>query len=234
MCQLWKPSRLGKKRKCLSEAWNGIKTEDGILRKNIQPSLLDIAQKSYSCVKIQKLKEELDKLGTCLSPSSTSSENLDNMGSNVEVPDNSRARLRFSILYHRERLELFLMVIEATGLPSQRSTDYAVWVKGESEVKHFNKYSRHTVLGEVRVTLSQLKSCWSMEFCEELQKTTKNIVGEVLVSLKCLPISQRIEVGLLKARTASLCSCPDKSKGCHLRINKVAQIFTMKLEPDEV
>lgn len=51
------------------------------------------------------------------------------MGSNVEVPDNSRARLRFSILYHRERLELFLMVIEATGLPSQRSTDYAVWVR---------------------------------------------------------------------------------------------------------
>ncbi|NWW45412.1 SYT11 protein, partial [Pedionomus torquatus] len=71
------------------------------------------------------------------------------------------------------------------------------------EVQRFDKYSRKTVLGEVRVTLSELKASQSLVLCKELQKTTKDIVGEVLVSLKCLPISQRIEVGLLKAKTTS-------------------------------
>ncbi|XP_066475676.1 synaptotagmin-B-like [Tiliqua scincoides] len=78
------------------------------------------------------------------------------------------------------------------------------------EVKHFDKYSRHIPLGEVRIALNALKTSQSLEFCEELQKATKDAVGEVLVSLKCLPISQRIEVGLLKVKTASLCSDPEK------------------------
>ncbi|NXT59674.1 SYT9 protein, partial [Pluvianellus socialis] len=71
------------------------------------------------------------------------------------------------------------------------------------EVQRFDKYSRNAVLGEVRVTLRDLKASQSLILCEELQKTTKDTVGEVLVSLKCLPISQRIEVGLLKAITTS-------------------------------
>ncbi|XP_063187805.1 synaptotagmin-11-like [Chroicocephalus ridibundus] len=71
------------------------------------------------------------------------------------------------------------------------------------EVQRFDKYSRNAVLGEVRVTLSELKASQSLVLCKELQKTTKDVVGEVLVSLKCLPISQRIEVGLLKAKTTS-------------------------------
>lgn len=41
----------------------------------------------------------------------------------------------------------------------------------------------------------------------------QDIVGEVLVSLKCLPISQRIEVGLLKAKTTPPRSTAGKSKG---------------------
>lgn len=42
---------------------------------------------------------------------------------------------------------------------------------------------------------------------------SQDIVGEVLVSLKCLPMSQRIEVGLLKAKTTSPQSTEEKSKG---------------------
>ncbi|NXN51039.1 SYT11 protein, partial [Rynchops niger] len=79
------------------------------------------------------------------------------------------------------------------------------------EVQRFDKYSRNSVLGEVRVTLSELKASQSLVLCKELQKTTKDIVGEVLVSLKCLPISQRIEVGLLKAKTTSPRSTAEKN-----------------------
>ncbi|XP_035184095.1 synaptotagmin-5-like isoform X2 [Oxyura jamaicensis] len=81
------------------------------------------------------------------------------------------------------------------------------------EVQQFDKYSRNAVLGEVRVALRELKASRSLAVCAELQKTTKDIVGEVLVSLKCLPISQRIEVGLLKAKTTPTCSTAGKSKG---------------------
>ncbi|NXW05731.1 SYT11 protein, partial [Fregetta grallaria] len=79
------------------------------------------------------------------------------------------------------------------------------------EVQQFDKYSRNTVLGEVRVTLRELKASQRLVLCEELQETTKDIVGEVLVSLKCLPISQRIEVGLLKAKTTFPRSTADKN-----------------------
>ncbi|NXT39718.1 SYT12 protein, partial [Pelecanoides urinatrix] len=79
------------------------------------------------------------------------------------------------------------------------------------EVQRFDKYSRNTVLGEVRVTLSELKASQSLVLCEELQENTKDVVGEVLVSLKCLPISQRIEVGLLKAKTTFPRSTADKN-----------------------
>ncbi|XP_021258626.1 synaptotagmin-5-like isoform X2 [Numida meleagris] len=79
------------------------------------------------------------------------------------------------------------------------------------EVQHFDKYSRSATLGEVRVALSQLRASQSLILCAELQKTTKDIVGEVLLSLRCLPISQRMEVGLLKAKTTPPCSAAEKS-----------------------
>uniref|UniRef100_A0A803YL24 C2 domain-containing protein n=2 Tax=Meleagris gallopavo TaxID=9103 RepID=A0A803YL24_MELGA len=79
------------------------------------------------------------------------------------------------------------------------------------EVQHFDKYSRNATLGEVRVALSQLKASQSLVLCAELQKTTKDVVGEVLLSLRCLPISQRMEVGLLKAKTYPPCSAAEKS-----------------------
>ncbi|XP_068116256.1 synaptotagmin-1-like [Hyperolius riggenbachi] len=71
------------------------------------------------------------------------------------------------------------------------------------EVKDFDKYSRHTLIGETRVALKDLKTSETLEFCEELQEKTKDIIGEVLISLKCLPTAQKIEVGILKFKSSS-------------------------------
>ncbi|KAM9302368.1 synaptotagmin-2-like [Gastrophryne carolinensis] len=78
------------------------------------------------------------------------------------------------------------------------------------EVKDFDKYSRHTLIGETRVELKDLKVSKTLEFCEELQEKTKDIIGEVLISLKCLPTAQKIEVGILKFKTSSLTSIQPK------------------------
>lgn len=68
------------------------------------------------------------------------------------------------------------------------------------EVRDFDKFSRHTVLGEVRVPLGQLNISYPLELQDDLQIPQKDLVGEVLLSLKFLPTSQRLEVGLLKVR----------------------------------
>ncbi|KAJ7344308.1 hypothetical protein JRQ81_000258 [Phrynocephalus forsythii] len=94
------------------------------------------------------------------------------------------------------------------------------------EVKHFDRYSRHIPLGEVRVALNTLSTSESMEFCEELHEVTKDTVGEVLVSLKCLPISQRIEVGLLKVKTALLYNSPEKR--IYARIDAFCNLYKQK------
>lgn len=70
------------------------------------------------------------------------------------------------------------------------------------EVRDFDKFSRHTVLGEVRVPLGQLNIFYPLELQEDLKMPQRDLVGEVLLSLKFLPTSQRLEVGLLKVRTA--------------------------------
>ncbi|KAK0148129.1 Synaptotagmin-1 [Merluccius polli] len=69
------------------------------------------------------------------------------------------------------------------------------------EVKDFDEFSRHMVLGEVRVPLRHLNMCYPLELQEHLQTPQKDPVGEVLLSLKFLPTAQRLEVGLLKIRT---------------------------------
>ncbi|KAL6107242.1 uncharacterized protein ACO6RY_10919 [Pungitius sinensis] len=69
------------------------------------------------------------------------------------------------------------------------------------EVRHFDKFSRHTVLGEVQVPLGQLNISYPLELQEDLKTPQKDLVGEVLLTLKFLPTSQRLEVGLLKVRT---------------------------------
>ncbi|KAM3870257.1 synaptotagmin-2 [Diretmus argenteus] len=69
------------------------------------------------------------------------------------------------------------------------------------EVRDFDKFSRHVVLGEVRVPLGRLKISYPLELQEDLQTPQKDHVGEVLLSLKFLPTSQRLEVGLLKIST---------------------------------
>ncbi|AWP08900.1 putative synaptotagmin-2-like [Scophthalmus maximus] len=76
------------------------------------------------------------------------------------------------------------------------------------EVCDFDKFSRHTVLGEVRVPLGQLNISRPLELHRDLQRPQKDLVGEVLLSLKFLPTAQRLEVGLLKVRTVptEICS----------------------------
>ncbi|XP_041851935.1 synaptotagmin-5 [Melanotaenia boesemani] len=70
------------------------------------------------------------------------------------------------------------------------------------EVRDFDKYSRDAVLGEVRVPLGQLNISYPLELQEDLQIPQKDLVGELLLSLRFLPTSQRLEVGLLKIKMA--------------------------------
>ncbi|KAL6479123.1 hypothetical protein MHYP_G00125560 [Metynnis hypsauchen] len=69
------------------------------------------------------------------------------------------------------------------------------------EVRDFDKYSRHGILGEVRAPLNSLNIIYPLEILEDLQPPKKDAVGEVLLSLKYMPTSQRLEVGILKIRT---------------------------------
>ncbi|KAM9815569.1 synaptotagmin-2 [Syngnathus typhle] len=69
------------------------------------------------------------------------------------------------------------------------------------EVRDFDKFSRHAALGEVRTPLKQLNISYPLELKGKLNTPQKDLVGEVLLSLRFLPTSQRIEVGVLKVRT---------------------------------
>ncbi|XP_030622834.1 synaptotagmin-A [Chanos chanos] len=78
------------------------------------------------------------------------------------------------------------------------------------EVRDFDKFSRHGILGEVRANLENLRISYPLEMLEDLQKPKKDKVGEVLLSLKYMPTSQRIEVGVLKIRSLSQLSKGEK------------------------
>ncbi|XP_054632902.1 synaptotagmin-1 [Dunckerocampus dactyliophorus] len=69
------------------------------------------------------------------------------------------------------------------------------------EVRDYDKYSRHKALGEVRTSLGQFNISYPLELKGKLHSPRKDLVGEVLLSLKFLPTSQRLEVGVLKVRT---------------------------------
>ncbi|XP_054475514.1 synaptotagmin-2 [Anoplopoma fimbria] len=101
------------------------------------------------------------------------------------------------------------------------------------EVRHFDKFSRHTVLGEVRVPLGQLNISYPLELQEDLKTPQKDLVGEVLLTLKFLPTSQRLEVGLLKVRTVPTEICSDAAlyarisvqcNQCKLRYQKTSAV----------
>uniref|UniRef100_A0A8B9DNJ3 C2 domain-containing protein n=1 Tax=Anser cygnoides TaxID=8845 RepID=A0A8B9DNJ3_ANSCY len=245
VCQLQKRHRARKKKKYHSEDRVRIKAENGFWGKKMPPLLLDTSKASNADFKMTELQAGPDEPHFC--PSCSTSEDPSNDGGPLP---SSRGKLKFSLLYRRERCELLVSGLEAWGLPGRGHTGSAVrarllqevpsripglqcvvqeWrsrvVKSCSrlafgdhfvcslrdaevekstlklEVQRFDKYSRNAALGEVRVALRELKASRSLAVCAELQETTKDIVGEVLVSLKCLPISQRIEVGLLKAKT---------------------------------
>ncbi|XP_053251359.1 synaptotagmin-5-like [Podarcis raffonei] len=255
-----KSSRLWEERKFANEARRRIVEENAFEGERSQTPLLGIAREYVQEVKIQRIQKELKKLGICFSPpASENSHEMGNLSSDAVVSDEYPGKLKFSLLYNKEQLELLLTVTGALGLPTQQCTNTFVKVRllscassqspdlqyivhewqthvaknssspdfGDQftctlqeaeltrssiklQVKHFDKYSRHMPLGEVRIALNALNTSRKIEFCEELQKATKDTVGEVLVSLKCLPISQKIEVGLLKVKTAFLYNSPEK------------------------
>ncbi|XP_066439075.1 synaptotagmin-2-like isoform X2 [Eleutherodactylus coqui] len=169
------------------------KMEKNILIKSLSPNFLDVARKEQDS-KIQLMQKEMEKLEVHLTPSPPSTESLDNVGSDSDYPQGARGRLKFHLHYNEKTTTLRLAVIEATDLPEYTRDPF---------VKDFDKYSRHTLIGETRTVLKDLKVSESFEFNEELQEKSKDIIGEVLVSLKCLPTAQKIEVGILKFKTSS-------------------------------
>ncbi|XP_039539744.1 synaptotagmin-7 isoform X3 [Pimephales promelas] len=85
------------------------------------------------------------------------------------------------------------------------------------EVRDFDKYSRHGILGEARVPLNSLKMSYPLELRQDLQVPKKDMVGEALLSLKYLPTSQRLEVGVLKIRT--VCHSNKTERAIYARIS---------------
>ncbi|KAK7160211.1 hypothetical protein R3I93_007994 [Phoxinus phoxinus] len=85
------------------------------------------------------------------------------------------------------------------------------------EVRDFDKYSRHGILGEARVPLNSLKMSYPLELRQDLQVPKKDMVGEALLSLKYLPTSQRLEVGVLKIRT--VCHSNKTERALYARIS---------------
>ncbi|XP_078270937.1 synaptotagmin-1 [Rhinoraja longicauda] len=77
------------------------------------------------------------------------------------------------------------------------------------EVLDFDKYSRFDAFGEVRISFSNLDLSNATEFCEDLQKIQKDVIGEIFVSLKYLPTAQKLEVTPLKVKVGCLSNSPD-------------------------
>ncbi|XP_051885640.1 synaptotagmin-2 [Pristis pectinata] len=77
------------------------------------------------------------------------------------------------------------------------------------EVWDFDKYSRCDALGEVRISFSSLDLSNATEFCEDLQRVQKDIIGEIFVSLKYLPTAQKLEVAPLKVKIGCLSNNQD-------------------------
>ncbi|XP_075898785.1 synaptotagmin-2 isoform X2 [Nelusetta ayraudi] len=86
------------------------------------------------------------------------------------------------------------------------------------EVRDFDNFSRQTVLGEVRIPLEQLNISYPIEMLKDLQPPQKDLVGQVLLSLKFLPTSQRLEIGVLKVRTALTGKCSDAALFVKIRV----------------
>ncbi|XP_011474650.1 synaptotagmin-2-like [Oryzias latipes] len=102
-------------------------------------------------------------------------------------------------------------------------------LKLRMEVRDFDKFSRQTLLGEVNLPLKHLDISFPLVLQEDLQAPQKDLVGEVLLSLKFLPTSQRLEVGLLKIRTAFPNICSDAALYAKISV----QCNQSKLKPQK-
>ncbi|XP_069385103.1 synaptotagmin-2 isoform X2 [Paralichthys olivaceus] len=178
-------------------------------------------------MQVEDVSTEVHRLSRCLPQTSGSSQAEGDEGEqlNVKKVDGS---LRFSLYYDQPQSRLVVTVLQVEGLQELSQTCCLqpfvklrlMWAGSEGadvkgcrgeEVWNFDKFSRHTVLGEVRVPLGQLNVSYPLELHEDLQIPQKDRVGEVLLSLKFLPTSQRLEVGLLKVRTAPTETCSDSA-----------------------
>ncbi|XP_075693058.1 synaptotagmin-2-like [Rhinoderma darwinii] len=245
----YKATSIVKDKKFISGSNVEKKTEGNILVKSLSPGFFEVARKEQDS-KIQLMQKEMEKLEVHLTPSSPSTESLDDVGSDTDHPQGPRGKLKFNLHYNKKTTTLRLNVIEATDLPEYSRDPFVrirVFSKADEqsevqsvlhecetrvvknsrnpmfdedfsfslkdyplsnislklEVKDFDKYSRHTLIGEIKILLKDLKVSENLEFDEDLQEKTKDIIGEVLISLKCLPTAQKIEVGILKFKTSS-------------------------------
>ncbi|XP_067151434.1 synaptotagmin-1-like [Apteryx mantelli] len=220
MRQLQKHNRTGKKKKHHSEGCVRAKAEKGTWGEKTPPFLLDITKRNNAGIKIQKLRAELDKPSACLPFSPTRTENLNGANSDLDFLHSSRGKLKSSLLYCREQRELLLTGLEARDLPSQGRAKSSVCIRLLRQVpSHIPGLQCMVHEWQSQVVKNCSRPAFGDKFvCSlrdtEVEKSTlklEDVVGEVLVSLKCLPISQRIEVGLLKAKTAPPCSTANKT-----------------------
>ncbi|XP_033913345.1 synaptotagmin-6-like isoform X2 [Acipenser ruthenus] len=183
----------------------------------------DIQKHDY---KVQKLEDEIKKLSRCLSATSSISEQDSADFQSITEADaqmNIHGKLRFSVSYNREQSQFAVTVLDATDLPVRdfsQSTNPFVKVKLLSGLLSkqpnlqcvLQEWETKTVKNSRNPVFGSQFSCPLTE--KELKTITLKLedsVGEILLSLKYLPTAQRIEVGLLKIKTASLTSNQDKA-----------------------
>ncbi|KAM9376686.1 synaptotagmin-6 isoform 2-T2 [Pholidichthys leucotaenia] len=179
--------------------------------------------------KVEDVRIAAHRLSRCLSAASSSlsvSSMVDEDIREQTAIKKVDGSVRFSVYYDQLQSRLVVTVLQVGGLQQHSETRSLqpfvkirlMWAGSEGveleglkdeEVRDFDKFSRHTVLGEVRVDLGQLDISYPLELQNDLQIPQKDLVGEVLLSLKFLPTSQRLEVGLLKVRVVLGEMCSD-------------------------
>ncbi|KAM7413938.1 hypothetical protein PAMA_018976 [Pampus argenteus] len=178
--------------------------------------------------KVEDVGRKVHMLSRCLSQASYSLESRQAIGDTGEQANVGKVEgsLRFSVYYDQLQSRLVVTVLEVEGLLEQSLTHSLqrfvkirlMWAGGTVESGSDEEGERTgsvlwTVLHEwqTRIVKGSCNPLFGDQFScvlcgdKELHDITlrmEDLVGEVLLSLKFLPTSQRLEVGLLKVRTA--------------------------------
>ncbi|XP_034061788.1 synaptotagmin-2 isoform X2 [Gymnodraco acuticeps] len=211
--------------RCCSQKYTTYMRQDTVNNDQLYSDKKSGTARIYSgapSTRVENVNTEVRRLSRCLSQASLpSSGSVQADGEMEEQANNTKVEgtLRFSIYYDQLQSQLVVTVLQVEGLLEQSPTRILqpfvklrlMWSNSEEveveecideEVRDFDKFSRHSVLGEVRVPLGQLNISYPLELQEDLMIPQKDLVGKVLLSLRILPTSRRLEVGLLKVRTA--------------------------------